>query len=323
MMELRNIVKYKQLVNVLDTIGLRENIKEQLDQLYTNLSTHPFNAKNLKEQISNNHLDILKILDGMSGNLNKFKEELNAEVQELEKPYYEMSKEIYKINIAQSSLEKMDRYVFKNVLFNESLGNLLKSRIAKYTTNVDPGLQLGPGYGEITNQLVSLNPLYLMDDSPEMLKEIKKWREPAYQRRLRYYIVDDTHVDPLHELPQNQLGIVIAVNWFNFKPLKIIRKYLESILRVLRPGGIIIFTYNNCDYPKAVDKVNEMYYCYTTSIKVKDVCIQLGYEIINSFDEGYDELDMGISWLEIQKPGTRSTIRLAETMGMIKQLGEN
>jgi hypothetical protein len=92
---------------------------------------------------------------------------------------------------------------------------------------------------------------------------------------------------------------------------------------VLRPGGIIIFTYNNCDYPKAVDKVNEMYYCYTTSIKVKDVCIQLGYEIINSFDEGYDELDMGISWLEIQKPGTRSTIRLAETMGMIKQLGEN
>ena len=156
-----------------------------------------------------------------------------------------------------------------------------------------------------------------------MLKQIRKWRNPAYQRRIRYYLVDDTHTDPLHELPQKQLGIVIAVNWFNFKPLKIIRKYLESILTVLRPGGIVLFTYNNCDYPKAVDKVDEMYYCYTTSTKVKDVCIQLGYEIINSFDEGYDELDMGISWLEIKKPGIRSTIRLAETMGKIKQLGEN
>ena len=45
--------------------------------------------------------------------------------------------------------------------------------------------------------------------------------------------------------------------------------------------------------------------------------------IINSFDKGYDELDMGISWLEIKKPGKRTTIRRTETMGQIKNLGEN
>ena len=95
------------------------------------------------------------------------------------------------------------------------------------------------------------------------------------------------------------------------------------MMKALRPGGVVVFTYNNCNYPKGVDKVDEMYYCYTTDTEIKQMCVQLGYDIITGFDKGYDELDMGISWLEIKKPGTRNSIRLKETMGMIKNLGEN
>lgn len=322
-MQLRNIIKYKQLIASLDDIGLRKNINKQLTDVLTDLNTHEFDADNLKERIEGNHLEVLKNLEDMSDNLNRFREKLQQVVDDLEKPYYEKSKDIYKMNLAQSTEQKMDRHIFNDLLANESSTKFLYDRIGYYVDVRYPGLQLGPGYGEITNQLVSLNPVYLMDDSEAMFKAIKGWREPAYQRRLRYYIVDDNHNDPLNELPQNQLGLIVAVNWFNFRTVKVIKKYLESMMKALRPGGVVVFTYNNCNYPKGVDKVDERYYCYTTDTQIKQMCIQLGYDIIKSFDKGYDELDMGISWLEIKKPGTRNTIRLKETMGIIKHLGEN
>ena len=322
-MKLRNVIKYKQLIKSLDDIGLRKNINKQLTDVLTDLNIHEFDSDNLKENIAGNHLEVLKNLEDMSNNLNKFREKLQQLVNDLEQPYYEKSKDIYKMNLAQSTQEKMDRQVYKDLLHNESSRQLLKDRIGLYVGTQYPGLHISPGYGEITNQLVSLNPLYLMDDSIDMLKKIKGWRQPQYQARLRYYVIDNNNTDPMHELPQNQLGLIVAVNWFNFKPVKVIKQYLESMLKVLRPGGVVVFTYNNCNYPKGVDKVDEMYYCYTTDTQIKQMCIQLGYDIIRSFDEGYDELDMGISWLEIKKPGTRNTIRRAQTMGLIKNLGEN
>lgn len=322
-MQLRNIIKYKQLIASLDDIGLRKNINTQLTDVLTDLNTHEFDTDNLKEHIEGNHLEVLKNLEDMSDNLNKFREKLQQAVDELEKPYYEKSEHIYNMSFTQSTQEKMDRHLFNDLLANESSSKLLYDRLASYVGVQYPALQLGPGYGEITNQLVSCTPLYLMDNSDDMFKAIKGWREPAYQRRLRYYIADDTNTNPLHELPQNQLGLIVAVNWFNFKPVKVIKKYLESMMKALRPGGVVVFTYNNCNYPKGVDKVDEMYYCYTTDTEIKQMCVQLGYDIITGFDKGYDELDMGISWLEIKKPGTRNSIRLKETMGMIKNLGEN
>ena len=35
-------------------------------------------------------------------------------------------------------------------------------------------IAIAPGYGEITDQLVSLNPLYLMDEDHDMFKEIRE-----------------------------------------------------------------------------------------------------------------------------------------------------
>ena len=287
------------------------------------MGTHQFGIDNFVEAIAGNHLDMLKNLEDMSNNLNKFRKQLQDLVYELEKPYYQRSQEIYKMKLQESTQEKMDRYVFNDLLNNESFVELLVERISLYVNSKYSALHLAPGYGEIADSLVSCTPLYLMDDHADMLQAIRKWREPPFQRRLRYYIFDDANNDPCHELPENHFSLIVAVNWFNFRTEDILKHTLKSMMKILRPGGVIIFTYNNCDYPKAIDKVDEMYYCYTTSTKVKDVCTQLGYEIIKSFNKGHDELDMGISWLEIKKPGTLNTIKTSETMAEIKNLGEN
>jgi len=319
---LRNVVRYRELVNSLNINHVRKSINSQLSQISTDLSTNEYDTKNIKERITTKHLNILQILEDIDYDLNTFKRDLATEIADLEIPYYAKSKEIYKNKLRESVEEKTDRYLFKNLLYNESFNDLLTERIALHTDCLYPGLQIAPGYGDITDKLVNCNPLYLVENTMEMFKEIKKWRQPQYQNRLRYYTVDDDQNDPMHLLPQNQLGVIVVINWFNFKTIKTIENYLKSMLHVLRPGGVVIFTYNNCDYPKAIDKVDEMYYCYTNETEVTETCTQLGYEILASYNKGYDQLDMGVSWLEIKKPGTLTTIRRSETMGIIKHLGE-
>ena len=322
-MQLRNLIKYKQLINSIDDKTLQNEVIKNIEAMFTDLNTNEFNVDDLKQNMQINFSDIIDNLDSMSVNLNKFKEKLNMHIDTLEKPYYDKSKAIYKTKLKESAGKKLDRQNYNDVLANNKFKNLLIQRIGTHVDNRFPGLQLAPGNGEITNQLVMSTPLYLMDENEELFRLIRNWRSPAYQKRLRYYILDENQKDPMHELPQNQFGVIVAINWFNFRPLKVIRNYLQSMWKILRPGGVIIFTYNNCDYPKAVDKVDESYYCYTTGTDIECLCNDIGYNIIKSFNEGYDELDMGISWLEINKPGKRTTIRNTETMGLIKQLGEN
>ena len=322
-MQLRNLVKYKQLVNSIKANNIQENVIKKIESMFTDLNTHEWNVDNLKQDMRGNFIDIMRHLELLGVNLHKFKEKLNITIDWLEEPYYEKSRAIYKTKLRETAKQKLDRQNYNDVLTNEKFKKLLIQRIGMYVDNRYPGLQLAPGNGEITNQLVMSTPLYLMDESEELFRLIRNWRDPAYQRRLRYYIVDENNKDPMHELPKNQFGVIVAINWFNFRPLKVIRNYLESMWQILRPGGAIIFTYNNCDYPKGVDKVDESYYCYTTEKDIEYVCNDIGYNIKRSFNEGYDELDMGISWLEIKKPGQRKTIRNTETMGLIKHLGDN
>ena len=49
--------------------------------MLTDLNTHEFDSDNLKENIAGNHLEVLKNLEDMSTNLNKFREELQQLVE--------------------------------------------------------------------------------------------------------------------------------------------------------------------------------------------------------------------------------------------------
>ena len=103
------------------------------------------------------------------------------------------------------------------------------------------------------------------------------------------------------------------MHYFNFKPIEIIKKYLEELFDILRPGGSIIFTYNNCNYSLAVKNFEKSLYSYTPESLISPLCELIGYTIT----ETYNNKETNVSWLEIKKPGNLETLRGGQCLGKI------
>ena len=318
---LRRYVRYNDLIKNMDLDTIRRSINSQLSSVQTDLATNDFDVDNLKSTIASQHLEILKILEDIDDNLNIFKQGLQQTVEELAIPYYTKSEIAYKQHLEMHPEDRRLRLRENNLLHNDKTKQVLFDTIDTYISNQYAALQISPGYGDVTEHILAGTPLYIADDDEAVLTHFTgEFFNDVMQRRTLFYTIDDDSDDPLGALPQNTMGFCVIVDYFNFKTVSVIEKYLQSLYNVLRPGGVVIFTFNNCDYPKAIDKVDEMYYCYTTGLEMQTVCKKLGYEIIKLVARDYDELQNGISWLEIKKPGELSTIRAGQGLAQIMDL---
>jgi len=318
---LRRYVRYNDLVKNMDLDIIRRSINSQLSAMQTDLATNDFDIDNIKSVINGKHLEILKILEDIDDNLNTFKQGLQQTVEELAIPYYAKSEIAYKQHLEMHPKDRRLRLRANNLLHNDKTKQVLFDTIDTYISSQYAALQISPGYGDVTEHILAGTPLYIADDDEEVLTHFTgEFFNETMQRRTLFYTIDDNNDNPLGELPQDQIGFCVIVDYFNFKTVAVIEKYLQSLYNVLRPGGVVIFTFNNCDYPKAIDKVDEMYYCYTTGSEMQNLCKKLGYEIIKLIARDYDELQNGISWLEIKKPGELSTIRAGQGLAQIMDL---
>ena len=318
--KLRDIVRYRAMVDSIDMDAIRRDINEKLSKVSNDLAINNFDAENLKDQLLHSHLKVLNNLEDMTLDLNTFKEEINKQVKHLEAPYYEKSKEIYKNYTLMSPMDKLSRLKNKDLLFHEDTTELLINTITIKISNQYACCQLAPGYGDVTKHLVHGTPLYIVEEDKEGSVVNTDFFNQIMTNRIAWYEMNDADEEILAVLPQEQIGCFVVIDYFNFKSEDVIEKYLKSIYNCLRPGGTVIFTFNNCDYPNAIDKVDEMYYCYTTGTQMKKICSSIGFEILRLTAIGYDELDNGISWLEIKKPGKLGSIRAAQGLASIEKL---
>ena len=94
--KLQDIVRYRAMVDSIDMDDIRRDTNEKLSKICNDLAINNFDAENLKDRLLHHHLKVLNNLEDMTLDLNTFKEEIDKEVKQLEAPYYEKSKEIYK-----------------------------------------------------------------------------------------------------------------------------------------------------------------------------------------------------------------------------------
>ena len=230
-------------------------------------------------------------------------------IQQMESGQFEKNERWY---LEEAPTMTTDHILNHNRLRIDNDGNiLLRARLKNYTDWRIPGMIIRPAQESFIEDLVPMDPLYLVDHNLELLHPAISAFTPEYQRRLRPYTVNDYQDEhPLWKMPDNQFGLVFVWNYFQYKPLGIVHRYLTDIYKKLRPGGVCIFTYNECDREWGVQSAEQNYLCYTPGRLIKAHVISLGFEIVSNRHGP-------VTWLEIKRPGEIESIRGGQALAKI------
>jgi hypothetical protein len=153
----------------------------------------------------------------------------------------------------------------------------------------------------------------LVDTHQDLLTPSIQKFTAEYQRRLRPYVIDDRQPGTImHQLPDRQFGFVFAFNFFNFRPLELIQRYLTELHSKLRPGGVLIMTYNNCDRSHGVGLAERNWMLYTPKRLILEHALSLGFELVTAQDGLGD-----VSWLEFKRSGDIDSLRGGQSLAKI------
>lgn len=293
-----NNIETSQLVTAVDNLSL--TLKEMQPEL------RAFLAKDQARLDSQAH-QINYVINNIKETTAHIISEIDIDIAKLTEKYFKRG---YKLNgfYATNRTDPTGEYSRTLTLLEESR-EIVVAQIAKHASWEYPGLEIGPGEGTWTEQLVASEPLYLVDIHREFLEKTKHKFGEEYQRRICCYTTSETD---LSMLPQNQIGFVFSWNVFNYLTADLIGQYLTEIFNVLRPGGICIFSYNNAERYQCAKYVEAGYMSYMPKTLLLELITARNFEIVSTVD-----LEEHVSWVEIKKPGELSTIKLHASLGQI------
>jgi SAM-dependent methyltransferase len=188
----------------------------------------------------------------------------------------------------------------------------LLSRIYLHSNFKYPALEIGCRDGEYTQYLIASDPLYIADVHQEFLASAVEHYHDQYKSRVRKYLIKDNKID---NLPFNQFNFIFSYNFFNYLSFDSIKQWMLSAYQWLRPGGVILFTYNNSDIGVGAAYAESCFMSYVPRSMLVPMCESIGFELIDHRD-----YDPNISWVEFRKPGELKTIKASQALGEIKNI---
>jgi len=311
-MKLSELVAYRNQLNRLHIDEARSQVDFDLSQITHIVGSKDIDPTNIKQQMINIHKEIHFKFDQFVDLINQAKVEAQAEIETKEKYWLDETYRLYN----QEMVNDTDEHILNRrpVLIPEH-DSIIRARIKNFSTNLHPGMIIRPGLETFVEHMVSFDPLYLIDRSENMLFPCTLEFPDQYKRRLRPVIVNDRDQSRpiLERLPDSQFAVCVAYNFFEFTPIQVIERWLQEIFVKLKPGGRLMMTFNDCDNEKAVRLAENYYACYTPGKLVKAIAQQIGYEIYFIWNG-----NLPTTWIELQKPGTLSTLRGGQALARIK-----
>ena len=283
-------------------------------------------------ELENFRSEILNSFDQFETAFNQLKEKVKKQIEEEEKSYFQNSYTYYEQNRSwkyndwfktppSDQLEQrekniqmhVDRIMNTRIPMAGQTQELLMNRITRCSGWQNTTMILHPGSGPWIHNMVNNDPIYLVDESYELLKPVLSQFNDVYQNRLRTYTIqEDQDQDILWQLPNNQFGLILAWNYFNHKPFEIIRQYLTELYRKMRPDGMLLMTYNDCDRWEGVKSVEAKTGLYTPGSLIKSFAESLGFE------QQFTYHDHGPwTWIELRKPGEWKSLRGGQALARI------
>lgn len=309
-MKLSDLVDY---LNLLDSDELSPDYSVAMNRFqaigYT-ITNHAVQIDNWSADIENKLQNITNSFNDAQQTIEDLKDQLRRLIAQCEPGQYQQSLRLYEDEMGYETSE----YILNRRLAIDSKSEeYLRARLLRYTDWRVPGMIIRPGLEKFIEHLVPLDPLYVVDHHLELLEPALNQFTPQYRRRLRPYTVDDyKNENAMWQLPDGQFGFVFAYNYFNFKPMSVLRRYIDQMYAKLRPGGVALFTFNDCDWRQGVALAEKNFMCYTPGSEIVSHATSLGFEILDRY-RGQGDL----AWLEIKKPGEIESIRGGQSLAKI------
>ena len=309
-MKLSDIVARLNLLDSLDVASECATATGTLNHIAHVITEHAKLYKTASDAITKTHNELISNIAKFSAQIESLKHDIRSDIAQHEQEYLDDSLYLYREEMIHDT---SDYILNRRMRIDDKDDLILRTRLKNLTDWRLPGMILRPGVETYIEDMVPLDPLYVVDHDQELIQPAIRKFTPEYQRRLREYVINDWADGPiLDKLPNSQFGTIFAYHYFNHKPMPIICKFLTEFYEKLRPGGSVLMTYNNCDLAQGVIRSEHAWMMYTPRRLVEQHATDLGFELTSAYDGKGD-----VSWLELRKPGDIASLRGGQTLAKI------
>lgn len=309
-MKLSDLIAYRNILRETSAVDIGKSTDLNLQKISHLVATNAIQLPDFLESIKKQQHIIQKNFEDFENTLDQLRAYIDTQISQQESVCLAESYRLYE----EEMCHETSTYILKRTSPMSPESRIaLQTRLLNYTDWQHAGMIIRPALESFVFDMVSLDPLYIVDENYELLEPLILKFPEQYQRRLRPYIINERSCEPmLSKIPDSQFGLCLVYNLFNFRPLEIIKQYLTEIYQKLKPGGVLIMTFNDCDREKAVMLVESSFACYTPGELVKNLAQSLNYEILYSWHDNGPS-----TWLELRKPGTLTTLRGGQSFAKV------
>jgi SAM-dependent methyltransferase len=309
-MKLSDLVNYKNIIDEMSVMALEKTTQIEISKITNIVQTQPIQIQEFAQLLGKKQQQISESFLSFEQELAALKDQLKQQIATAEKPWFAESYRLYDQEMNHETLEDVQ---FRRPNINLDTEFFYRARIMRYTGWQHTAMIVRPGFENYIHDMVSCDPLYLVDVSHELFKPGLSTFNESYQHRVRTYMVSERENEKiLKNLPDEQFGLILVYNFFNFRPVEIIKHWLQELYQKLRPGGMLLMTINDCDRAKGVMLAEQHFCCYTPGGMILNLAQSIGFETEFVWH------DSGPStWMELRKPGAWTSIRGGQTLAKI------
>jgi hypothetical protein len=241
-MKLSELVAYRNHLSGFDVDNIQYTARHNLEEIVYNVKNSVIQPRAFTQTLQEDQSRVVDAFGHFSSTLAELISELDSMIEAAEKTQYAESTRLYNEEAARYGQldEPTNKKVNQQILdrrmpMTADVQQMISNRIKSYVDWKYPGLIIRPGVETFISDLVALDPLYLVDYSTELLQPALSSFPEEYQRRFRVYEQDPRSPNVLTHCPDNQFGLCLAFNFFEFTPLEVVEQYLKSILTNYAP----------------------------------------------------------------------------------------
>jgi len=315
-MKLSELVAYKTALDQYDFIRTSRGLIKKINESQTDINNAQgvdgkirFGEGVYKEQLASDLSELENRLDDLQNNYSYYREQVNELILDQEQEYITRCEKQFVSRVLGEGLEGIEG---RRLILDHEQKKQFITRLNLYADWRWPGLLIRPEDQDIVEAMCAFDPLYLADIYQSLLDPYIKKFNPVYQNRLRPYQISKfiPRKKTLDILPQQQFGFVAAYNLFDHYPLYMIKQMLTEIEQLLKPGGVFLFTFNNCDLARNIATFEKGQRSYAPWRLLQPIIQDLGFKIIQTQTQEHN-------WCEIRKPGTLKSIRGGQAVAKV------